>query len=64
MRTSISRRIVLFSMILGCSLPACSQINEVVLVFWTEKKRFLDRAAALKMEESQCPKPARVTHRA
>ena len=39
-------------------------ISEVVLVFWTEKDVSLDRAAALKMKESQCPKPARVTHRA
>jgi transposase len=30
----------------------------MVLVFWTEKRPFLDRAAALKMKESQCPKPA------
>ena len=29
-----------------------------------KKGSFLDRAAALKMEKSQCPKPARVTHRA
>ena len=30
---------------------------------WLAAKRpFLDRAAALKMKESQCPKPARVTH--
>ena len=38
--------------------------TEVVLVFWTEKRFFLDRGAALKMEKSQCPKPARVTPRA
>jgi hypothetical protein len=37
---------------------------KVVLVGWTEKRGFLDRALALKMEKSQCPKPARVTHRA
>jgi hypothetical protein len=35
---------------------------EVVLVFWTQKGPFLDRGAALKMEKSQCPKPAKVTH--
>jgi glyoxylase-like metal-dependent hydrolase (beta-lactamase superfamily II) len=43
---------------------AALNMIEVVLVFWTEKRHFLDRAAALKMEKSRCPKPARVTHRA
>ena len=38
-----------------------------VEVWWTpffgqKKTPSLDRAAALKMKESQCPKPARVTH--
>jgi hypothetical protein len=31
-------------------------------IFWTEKRPFLRWWAALKIEESQCPKPARVTH--
>ncbi len=30
--------------------------------FWTRKRPFLRWWAALKIEESQCPKPARVTH--
>jgi hypothetical protein len=30
-------------------------------IFWTEKRPFLRWSAALKMKESQCPKPARVT---
>ena len=30
-------------------------------IFWTEKRPFLRWWAALKIEESQCPKPARVT---
>ena len=35
---------------------------EVVLTFWTQKRAFLRWWAALKMEESQCPEPVRVTH--
>ncbi len=31
-------------------------------ILWTEKRPFLRWWAALKIEESQCPKPARVTH--
>src|SRR5271166_4101966 len=31
-------------------------------IFWTRKRPFLRWWAALKIEESQCPKPARVTH--
>jgi uncharacterized protein YoxC len=31
-------------------------------IFWTEKRPFLRWWAALKIEESQCPKPVRVTH--
>ncbi len=38
-------------------------LNTVVdPVFWTRKRTFLRWRAALKMKESQCPKPARVTH--
>ena len=36
--------------------------NVVDPIFWTEKQPFLRWWAALKIEESQCPKPARVTH--
>jgi hypothetical protein len=31
-------------------------------IFWTKKEPFLRWWAALRMKESQCPKPARVTH--
>jgi hypothetical protein len=31
-------------------------------IFWTQKRPLLRWRAALKIEESQCPKPARVTH--
>jgi hypothetical protein len=42
----------------------CRRNNLVVVdpVFWTRKRPFLRWRAALKIEESQCPKPARVTH--
>src|SRR5271168_3493782 len=36
--------------------------NVVDPIFWTRKRPFLRWWAALKIEESQCPKPARVTH--
>jgi len=36
--------------------------NVVDPIFWTEKRLFLRWWAALKIEECQCLKPARVTH--
>jgi hypothetical protein len=40
-----------------------SSVHSVVdPFFWTRKRPFLRWWAALKIEESQCPKPARVTH--
>ena len=35
-------------------------VNVVDPIFWTEKRPFLRWWVALKIEESQCPKPARV----
>jgi hypothetical protein len=39
------------------------QMRQIVVdpIFWTEKRPFLRWSAALKIEESQCQKPARVT---
>jgi len=41
-----------------------AQIQKPVVdpIFWTEKRLFLIWWAALKIEDSQCLKPARVTH--
>ena len=36
--------------------------NQLHPIFWTEKRPFLRWWAALKIEESQCPKLVRVTH--